>query len=102
MAAIRSKTVSQLTLSPIRWLWEPYLPRGSRMASELYAAAADAGIPERTLDRAKAELRIGSRKAHFKDRSVWYWYDSSSDWPKDAPFKKPRPGEMPDIMDMMD
>jgi RecA-family ATPase len=29
MPAIRSKPVSQLSPSPIRWLWEPYLARGA-------------------------------------------------------------------------
>ena len=29
MVAIRSKSVAQLTLSPVRWLWEPYLARGA-------------------------------------------------------------------------
>lgn len=78
------------------WL-SAQLAAGPRRASELYAAAAEAGIPERTLDRAKSELHIGSRKAHFKDRSVWYWFDASSDWPKDAPFPKPQPGELPPL-----
>ena len=70
------------------------LAAGPRRVSDLYAAAAEAGIPERTLDRAKAELRIGSQKARSNDRSVWYWYDLASDWPADAPFKKPRPGDL--------
>jgi hypothetical protein len=80
------------------------LASGPRKATELYAAAAEAGIPERTLDRAKAELHVGSRKATlFKEkRSAWYWFDWDAPWPKDAPFPKPTPGEMPDIMDMMD
>lgn len=83
------------------WLSQQ-LAAGPRKVSELYAAAAEAGIPERTLDRAKSELRIASRKVRFNDRSVWYWYDSGSDWPKNAPFAKPKPGEMPDIMDILD
>jgi hypothetical protein len=79
------------------------LAKGPRKASELYVAAAEAGIPERTLNRAKAELHVGSRKAYLKkDRAAWYWFDWDAPWPKDAPFKKPRPGELPDIMDMMD
>ena len=80
------------------------LASGPRKATELYAAAAEAGIPERTLDRAKAELHVGSRKATLlkEKRSAWYWFDWDAPWPTDAPFPKPRPGEMPDIMDMMD
>ncbi len=79
------------------------LAGGPRKVTELYAAAAEAGIPDRTLERAKAVLRVGARRAYFKDHgSAWYWFDWDVPFPKDAPFKKPRPGEMPDIMDMMD
>jgi hypothetical protein len=79
------------------------LVAGPRKASELYAAAAEAGIPERTLERAKAELHIGSRKAYFKkNATAWYWFDWSAEWPKDAPFPKPTPGELPDLTDMID
>jgi hypothetical protein len=75
------------------------LARGPRKAADLLAAAAEARIPERTLRRAKEELRIGSRKVHGKDRAEWYWYDPASEWPRDAPFKRPRPGELPPIED---
>jgi hypothetical protein len=79
------------------------LATGPRKVTELYAAAAEAGIPERTLDRAKADLHVGSRRAYFgKNRAAWYWFDWDVPFPKDAPFEKPRPGEMPDIMDMID
>jgi hypothetical protein len=95
-AELSADALNQSPAAPLRichqaaaWL-SAQLAAGPRKASELYAAAATAGIPERTLERAKAELRIGSRKAH----SVWYWFDSGSDWPKDAPFPKPRPGEL--------
>jgi len=79
------------------------LANGPRKASDLYAAAAESGIPDRTLERAKAVLRLGSRKALFdKSRTAWYWFDWDAPWPKDAPFKKPTPGELPDILDMID
>jgi hypothetical protein len=79
------------------------LAKGPRKASELYAAAAEAGIPERTLNRAKAELHVGSQKAYLKKHcSAWYWFDWGVPFPKGTPFKKPAPGEMPDIMDMID
>lgn len=67
------------------------LAAGPRKASELRAAAAACGIPERTLERAKKELNIESHR-HWKDKELrgeWYWYDRDSDWPKDAAFKKP-------------
>lgn len=79
------------------------LANGPRKVTEIYAAAAEAGIPERTLDRAKSELRVGSRRAYFeKNRAAWYWFDWDAPWPKDAPFKKPTPGELPDIGDFID
>jgi hypothetical protein len=77
------------------------LAQGPRPASEILAAAAAAGIPDRTLRRAKDQLRIGSRKAHSKDRSGWYWFDWDAKWPKDAPFKRPVPGELPPLEDYL-
>ena len=80
------------------------LAQGPRKATELYAAAAEAGIPDRTLERAKADLHVGSRKStHFKEkRTAWYWFDWDAPWPNDAPFPKPTPGELPDIFDTID
>lgn len=78
------------------------LARGPRPASAILAAAAAAGIPERTLRRAKEQLRISSRKAHTKNRSEWYWYDLACDWPKDCPLEKPVPGELPPLADFLD
>ena len=102
-ADLSAEAVNRPPNAPLRmgdqagaWLFAQ-LAAGPRRAADLYAAAAAAGIPERTLDRAKAQLRIGSRKAHLKDRSVWYWFDSGSDWPRDSPFAKPRPGELPEL-----
>jgi putative DNA primase/helicase len=82
------------------WL-SAQLAAGPRTATELYAAAAAACIPERTLERAKSQLRIGSRKVRLKDRSVWYWFDWGAEWPKNAPFKKPDPFELPSIEDFI-
>ena len=67
------------------------LAAGPRRAADLYAAAADAGIPERTLERAKAELGAHSHRVARKggQEQEWYWYDPSTPWPKDAPFNKP-------------
>jgi hypothetical protein len=80
------------------------LAGGPRKAAELYAAAAAAGIPERTLERAKAVLRAESHRTydHKAQRGEWYWYDPAAAWPKDAPFKKPAPGELPPIEDSFD
>jgi hypothetical protein len=72
------------------WL-QRQLANGPRIAADLFAAAAAAGIPERTLERAKQSLGVKSHRHHDRkaDVSAWYWYDSSAPWPKDAPFKKP-------------
>jgi hypothetical protein len=67
------------------------LAGGPRKVADLYTAAAAAGIPERTLDRAKAALKVASHRTydHKAGRGEWYWYDPSAEWPKAAPFKKP-------------
>jgi hypothetical protein len=67
------------------------LANGPRTAADLFAAAAAAGIPERTLERAKDSLDVKSHRHHDRKAGVsaWYWYDSSAPWPKDAPFEKP-------------
>jgi hypothetical protein len=74
----------------IDWL-KRELAGGPRKAADLFAAAAAAGIPERTLERAKAALPARSHRAfdHKADRGEWYWYDPDAPWPKNAPFKKP-------------
>jgi hypothetical protein len=73
-----------------------------RKAADLYAAAAEAGIPERTLNRAKKELPADSHRTYDKKekRGEWYWYDPDADWPADAPFKKPKPFELPPLPDL--
>ncbi len=93
-APIRARDQAEL------WLHRE-LADGPRPVAELLAAAANAGIPERTLNRAKAELRVSSRKVTRKDRSEWYWYDPTSRWPKDAPFRKPEPGDFGSVEDYL-
>jgi hypothetical protein len=85
------------------WL-RAQLAGGPRKVTDLYSAAAEAGIPDRTLERAKADLRVAAWKAYFFEdrRSAWYWFDWDVPFPPDAPFKKPMPGAKPDIMDMLD
>lgn len=65
------------------------LAGGPRKSADLYAAAAAAGIPERTLERAKAEAQVGSQQVRGAHGNEWWWYDPAGVWPKDAPFKKP-------------
>jgi AAA domain len=82
----------------IAWL-HAALASGPRTATNLYAAAAEANIPEKTLLRAKSDLGAKSTKVHSKDRSEWYWYDPAAPWPKDAPFRQPNPNELPPLED---
>lgn len=81
------------------WLREQ-LAQGPRRATEVAAAAADAGIPDATLNRAKEESGVKSHRLHGRDSSVWYWYDPESPWPADAPFKKPAPGTLTPLEDL--
>jgi putative DNA primase/helicase len=76
------------------------LAGGPIKAADLYAAAVEAGIPERTLFRAKAAVNVSSHRAydHEEERGEWYWYDPDAEWPKNAPFKKPF--EMPPLPEM--
>jgi hypothetical protein len=62
-----------------------------RKSGDVYTAAAEAGIPERTLERAKTELRVVSHRVYDYDErhGEWYWYDPGAPWPKKAPFKRP-------------
>ena len=46
------------------------LANGPRPATELYEAAARAGIPDRTLERAKKELRVQSHRVPRVKQSV--------------------------------
>jgi hypothetical protein len=74
----------------IDWLRRE-LANGPRKSAELFALAAEAGIPERTLERAKE--RLPARAHHWVDqkekRGHWFWFDPDAPWPKHAPFKKP-------------
>lgn len=70
------------------WL-RAQLANGPRKAGDLLASAVGAGIPERTLHRAKVELCVCSYHAVLDESQVWYWYDPSAPWPSDAPFTKP-------------
>jgi AAA domain len=106
-ADLSADALNQSLPAPLRprerassWL-SAELASGPRKATELLAAAAEATIPERTLKRAKTELGVGSRKVQHKDRAEWYWYDPASEWPADAPFKKPKPGELPPLEDYL-
>lgn len=78
------------------WLSEQ-LASGPRPATAVYSAAAEAGIPERTLERAKAALRVQSHKVQAGERAEWYWYHPDAPWPADAPFKKPKVFELPPV-----
>jgi hypothetical protein len=94
-----SETVLKTRDRAIDWL-KRELSSGPRKAADLYASAGEAGIPERTLFRAKAALRVGSHRAYDRkeERGEWYWYDPDAEWPKHAPFKKPF--EMPPLPEM--
>lgn len=48
---------------------QDFLADGSKPQSEIVTAAAEQGIAKRTLDRAKAELKI---KSYSSDKR-WYW-----------------------------
>ena len=101
-AALSADVVAR-TLAPLRmsdraaeWLHRQ-LAGGPRKATDVYAAGAEVGIPERTLERAKQVLGAKSYKFYGKDQAVWYWYDPAVPWPANAPFKKPNPHELPPL-----
>jgi hypothetical protein len=70
------------------WLAQE-LANGPRLSSELYEAAANASIPDRTLERAKKLLKIETHRRTENGRQVTYWSDPSVPWPKNAPFREP-------------
>jgi hypothetical protein len=78
------------------------LASGPRPAAELYAAAVAAGIPERTLERAKKDLPAESHQVYRDGSRTWYWYDPSAPWPADAPFEKPTGYELPELPPLPD
>jgi hypothetical protein len=105
-AGVSADELARLPSPPLRprdraeaWL-RGQLAGGPRPAADLLAAAAAAGIPDRTLDRAKRELRARSHRVQGKDRAEWYWFDPAAPWPADAPFKKPNPWELPPLEDL--
>jgi hypothetical protein len=72
------------------------LADGPRPAAELYAAAAAANIPARTLERAKADTGVRSFQSTTPAGArAWYWFDPVAPWPPNAPF--PRTGEVPPV-----
>jgi len=88
------------------WLYRE-LANGPRKTVELVAAATAAGIPERTLNRAKMEVGVKSHLHVIKGgktdekKKAWYWYDPCAPWPADAPFKKPSPTDLPPLEDFL-
>jgi hypothetical protein len=71
------------------WL-KKELAAGPRKAADVLAAAADDGIPEATLRRAKRDVDIRSHRAYADDASsTWYWYDPEAPWPDDCGIEKP-------------
>jgi hypothetical protein len=74
----------------VDWL-KRELAAGPRKSADVYAAAAQAGIPERTLERAKQQLPAKSHRTWDEEeqRGEWYWYDRDAAWPEGAPFEKP-------------
>jgi len=84
----------------IEWLRKE-LANGPRKSSEIMAVAIAGAIPERTLLRAKVELRVQSKQVHFKAGGhEWYWYDPAAPWPESAPFRKPY--EFPPLPELED
>jgi hypothetical protein len=74
------------------WL-QRELAAGPRKARELTDAAFALGIPEKTLKRAKKDLKVESHQHRTGTGGEWYWYDPAAPWPTDAPFKQPDPYE---------
>jgi hypothetical protein len=56
------------------WL-KPFLAEGERRATEVIAEARAAGIPERTLHRAKAKLGVRSVAVKKDGKVEWWWRD---------------------------
>ena len=54
------------------WLMEQ-LESGPRPAAEIYASAASAGIPERTLRRASRSLGLKTQRTVIDGRTAWQW-----------------------------
>ncbi len=74
------------------------LRSGPKPAAEVLRTAAEAGIPEKTVQRAKQAVRVESKRVVANGKTEWYWYDPSAPFPPDAPFKKPF--ELPPLPDL--
>jgi hypothetical protein len=61
----------------VEWL-RAELANGPRRAAELIAAAATAGIPLRTLDRAKKEYGVTSEQVGLPGTTEWVWSKPSA------------------------
>jgi len=70
-------------------------------ALKFNGAAAEAGIPDRTLQRAKDWFGVRSHRfVHRKTKQAeWYWYDPDAAWPKDFPWDRPYEPELLPYLD---
>jgi hypothetical protein len=55
------------------------LVAGPRPAEEIKAAARDAGVSEKTLERAKKRIGVESDRVGFGPEGVWYWRPADID-----------------------
>ncbi len=46
---------------------------------------AGAGVPERTLERAKRELKAQSHRILVEKKLISFWYDPTAPWPANPP-----------------
>ena len=60
------------------------LAAGPAPAKKVKAAARDAGIADRTLDRAKKRTGVEAKREGFGADGVWYWALTATEPPKDA------------------
>lgn len=60
------------------------LADGPVPAKKVKAAARDAGIADRTLDRAKKRTGVEAKRHGFGAEGVWYWALTATETPKDA------------------
>lgn len=60
------------------WLRQ-YLSEGPRRATEVFASALTAGIPNRTLERVKATIGVKSDAVSIGGRIEWWWRDPEGD-----------------------
>jgi len=60
------------------------LEGGPVMVKKVRQAARDAGIADRTLDRARKRAGVESKRQGFGAEGLWFWSLSATDTPKDA------------------